>query len=68
MSTSRRSTPAASADLPDAGRPVNQTVAPDWPRLCQRSNRVSADGLQTTFVLLAPLPIEYGSPLAMAPD
>ena len=46
-STSARSTATAMVDLPEAGRPVNQMVAPAWPVACQRWSRSNADGMPT---------------------
>src|SRR5690349_13453490 len=47
--SSRASTAAASVDLPEAGRPVSQTVAPAWPSAAQRRSRVVWVCCQTTL-------------------
>src|SRR4051794_24574153 len=49
--TSRSSIADASVDLPDAGRPVSQIVAPEAPRACQRRWRESRPSYQVTFGL-----------------
>src|SRR3954447_12879264 len=46
--SSRASTALASVDLPEAGRPVNQTVAPGCPSASQRWPRSSSRCCQTT--------------------
>lgn len=48
----------AIVDLPDAERPVNQTVAPDWPRSSERSAEETAPGWKVMLVALTVILID----------